>query len=283
MEVFSRMVKRMEGAGLLRGFRVDGRRGRGESVSHLLFADDTILFCDAEVEQVLHIRLLILCFQAVTGLKVNVVKSEMAPIGEVNNVHVLAEILGCRVGALPMNYLGMLLGASHKSPSIWNPILEKVNRKLAAWKKLYLSKGGRLTLLKSTLFGPPTYFLSLFTIPTHVANKIEKLQRDFLWGDSKTHLLGWEKVCMPIANGGLGIRKLTTFNKALLGKWLWRFGIEENRLWRRVVALKFGEEWGGGPLSWEGVLTVVVYGKVSRKAGIFSTKMSSIRLGWGIE
>ena len=50
MEVFSRMVKRMEGASLLSGFRTDGRRGRGESVSHLLFADDTILFCDAEVE-----------------------------------------------------------------------------------------------------------------------------------------------------------------------------------------------------------------------------------------
>ena len=48
---------------------------------------------------------------------------------------------------------------------------------------------------------------------------------------------------LPIAKGGLGIRKLTTFNKALLGKWLWRFGIEENRLWRRVVALKFGEKW----------------------------------------
>ena len=36
------------------------------------------------------------------GLKVNIAKSEMVPIGEVNNVHALAEILGCRVGALPM-------------------------------------------------------------------------------------------------------------------------------------------------------------------------------------
>ena len=63
--------------------------------------------------------------------------------------------------------------------------------------------------------------------------------------DSKTHLVGWDKVCAPIANGGIGIRKLTTFNKALLGKWLWRFGKEENQLWRRVKASKFGEEWGG--------------------------------------
>ena len=58
-------------------------------------------------------------------------KSEMVPIGEVNDLHALAEILGCRVGSLPMSYLGMLLGASHKSPSVWNPILEKIERKLA--------------------------------------------------------------------------------------------------------------------------------------------------------
>ena len=114
----------------------------------------------------------------------------------------------------------MLLGVSHNFPSIWNPILEKIEWKLAGWKKLYFSKGGRLTLLKSTLSSLSTYFLSLFIIPTYVANRIEKLQINFLWGDSKTHLVGWDKVCAPITNGGLGIRKLTNFNKALLGKWL---------------------------------------------------------------
>ena len=131
----------------------------------------------------------------------------MIPIGEVPNVFVLAEILGCRVGSLPMTYLGMPLGASHKSPTVWNPIWEKFKRKLAGWKKMYLSKGGKLTLLKSTLSSLPTYYLSLFTIPTHVANKIERVQRYFLWGDSKTHLVGWDKVCAPLENGGLGVRK----------------------------------------------------------------------------
>ena len=108
-------------------------------------------------------------------------KSEMVPTGEVDDVHALAEILGCKVETLPMSYLNMPLGALHSSPSIWSSILEKIEWKLAEWKKLYLSKGGRLTLLKSTLFSPPTYVLSLFTIPTYVASKSEKLQRDFLW------------------------------------------------------------------------------------------------------
>ena len=75
--------------------------------------------------------MLLLCFQVVIGLKVNVLKSEMVPIGEVSNVHVLAEFLGCQIGSLLMTYLGMPLGASHKSPTVWNPILEKFECKLA--------------------------------------------------------------------------------------------------------------------------------------------------------
>ena len=131
MEVFSKMMKRVEGAGLLRGFRADGRWGGGVCVSHLLFADDMILFCNADEEQILRIRMLLLCFQAVTGLKVNALKSEMVSIREVPNVHVLAKILGCRIGSLPMTYLDMPFGLSHKFLTIWDPILENIERKLA--------------------------------------------------------------------------------------------------------------------------------------------------------
>ena len=61
MEVFSKMMKRAEGAGLFRGFRVDGRWGGGICVSHHLFVDDTILFCDADEEQILYVRMFLLC------------------------------------------------------------------------------------------------------------------------------------------------------------------------------------------------------------------------------
>ena len=65
------------------------------------------------------------------GLKVNVGKSAIVPIGEVNNLDALANILHYRVGNLPMKYLGMPLGTSFKTASIWNPILEKMEKKLS--------------------------------------------------------------------------------------------------------------------------------------------------------
>ena len=123
-----------------------------------------------------------------------------------------------------MIYLGMPLGSLYKTASIWNPILERMEKKLSGWKRLYLSKGGRLTLLKSTLSSLPTYYLSLFTTPKAVAYRLERIQRNFLWGSSvecfKYPLVAWEKVFLPRELGGLGIRKLAPFNQALLGKWL---------------------------------------------------------------
>ena len=107
-------------------------------------------------------------------------KSEIVPVGEIGNIGDLAGILRCRVGSLPMKYLGMPLGTSFKTASIWNPILEKIEKKLSGWKHLYLSKGGRLALLKSTLSSLPTYYLSLFTIPVAVADRLERIQRKFL-------------------------------------------------------------------------------------------------------
>ena len=86
--------------------------------------------------------------------------------------------------------------------------------------------------------------LFIFPIPASVANQIERLQRNFLWGsfgdDPKIHLVKWASVCAPISLGGLGIRKISLFNEALLGKWLWRFGIEKDALWRQVIEMKYG-------------------------------------------
>jgi hypothetical protein len=193
MEVLSWMLRRTEEGGFIRGFQAGRTDGLG--VSHLLYADDTIIFCDANPERLLYIQMVLTCFEAVIGLRVNMLKSEMVPVGEVPDLSRLAALLSCKIGSIPMNYLGMPLGAPHKALSMWDSILEKIERRLAGWKKLYLSKGGRLTLLKSTLSSMPTYFMSLFPIPITVARRIELLQRNFLWdgvGDSHSYHLNLE-------------------------------------------------------------------------------------------
>ena len=149
--------------------------------------------------------MVLIFFEAITGLKVNVSKSEIVPVCEVGNVDALARILCCKVGCLPMSYLGMPLGAHFKDALIWNPILERMEKRLYGWKQLYLSKGGRLTLLKSTLSSIPTYYLSLFTIPQHIADRLERIQRNFLWGSSnkvfRYSLVAWDKVVWPMEIG----------------------------------------------------------------------------------
>ena len=90
-----------------------------------------------------------------------------------------------------------------------------------------MSLCGRITLIQSYLSHIPNYFLFLFKIPTSIALRIEKMQRDFLWLSSregkKDHLVRWDLVCRPKEFGGLGFGKISLRNQALLGKWLWRY------------------------------------------------------------
>ena len=176
MEAVGKMLDKTVHEGCLSGFSVGVSAGRSLMVSHLFFADDTLIFCDANINQMLILRMVLIWFEAVFGLKVNLGKSELVAVGAVHNMDLLVAVLGCKQGSLAMKYLGLPLGAKFKDKSIWNPILEKMERKLASWKKLYLSKEGRVTLIKSTLSNLPTYFLSLFPIPALVANRIARLQ-----------------------------------------------------------------------------------------------------------
>ena len=104
-------------------------------------------------------------FEAFSCLKINLNKSVIIPLGRVDNVEVLASELGCGVGSLPTMYLGLPLGAPHRAMGVWDSIEERFKRRLSSWKRQYISKGGRLTIIRSTLSSLPKYFISLFRMP----------------------------------------------------------------------------------------------------------------------
>ena len=67
---------------------------------------------------------------------------------------------------------------------------------------------------------------------------------------AKTSFSKMKLVCLSKKKGGLGVKCLSTLNKALLCKWNWRFINERGALWNQVIRGKYEEERGGW-CSWE--------------------------------
>ncbi|RVX01772.1 LINE-1 reverse transcriptase-like [Vitis vinifera] len=271
MEVLSVLISRAVEGGFIYGCRIWKGRGQPVNITHLLFADDTIVFCEAKKESLLYLSWILLWFEAASGLKINLEKSMVIPVGEVEGALDMAAEIGCKVGQLPTVYLGLPLGAPNRASSVWDGVEEKMRRKLALWKRHFLSKGGRITLIKSTLANIPLYQMSLFRMPKSVARRLEKLQRNFLWGGAnggnKAHLIKWEVVCTDKKKGGLGLRKLIWLNKALLGKWIWRFARAKEELWKKVLEAKYGkEEFGWRTKKANGVFGVGVWKEILKES-----------------
>jgi hypothetical protein len=98
--------------------RASGGYDGGIDIPHLLFADDIFFFCGANPNHLHLLRCLLLCFEAVSGLKINLPKPALVLVGNVNNVESLARILGCKVSSLPMRCQGLPLGVSFKAKPI---------------------------------------------------------------------------------------------------------------------------------------------------------------------
>ena len=93
----------------------------------------------------------------------------------------------------------------------YNFIVERVINRLAGWKSKFLSFAGRTVLVKSVMSAMPNHVMQGVTLPSHLCEKLDKINRDFLWGYStdgkkKMHLVGWNKIIKPKEQGGLGIQ-----------------------------------------------------------------------------
>ena len=150
---------------VVKGFKV----GRDEvSISHLQFADDTLFLLEAELDNIKNVNCLLKFFTVCSGLK------------------------------WPLKYLGLPLWGNPVSFKFWSPVIEKVSNRLDGWKKGFLSRGGRVTLIQSILASLPIYYMSIFKMPGAIVNIIEKMMRSFLWdvqgGGRNRSLVAWDLV-----------------------------------------------------------------------------------------
>ncbi|KAL4285443.1 hypothetical protein GQ457_16G011680 [Hibiscus cannabinus] len=241
-EALNQMLVKAVNLGLFSGFSI-GRGETGINLSLLQFADDLLIFCGASECQVRNVKRVLRIFELASGLKLNLKKSKILGVNvDEDTLKTWAFAVGCVVDSFPSSYLGLPLGANRNSVVIWEPVVSNFSKKLEGWKSKLLSYGGRLTLIKSILTSLPGYFLSLFRMPASVANRLNMLMSNFMWGGnsdkSRIHWVRWDHLCKPARLGGLGIANLDLLNRALLDKWFCRYGNESASLWRRVIASK---------------------------------------------
>ncbi|KAH9319158.1 hypothetical protein KI387_020927 [Taxus chinensis] len=210
------------------------------SATHSQFADDTLLLSLASVIEARAIMDNLSLYQSASQQTVNFNKSSISFINTPpRSQRKIADIFGCIIVDLPASYLGIPLFQGRQSKNLWNPVIERYQKKLAAWKGALLSQASKLQLVKATLQNLPTYFMSLLKIPSSVREVVEKIQRKFLWSGTedkkRIHLVAWKEVCKPTTHGGLGLRKM---NGALLAKLAWEVA-KGDSCWAHLLRAKY--------------------------------------------
>lgn len=119
------MIKTVYINGWIRGFNVARNGGENLEVTHLQYADDTLLMCKGDKKQLKTLRVILVLFEGISRLHINWRKNFLYPINEVQNLASINVILGGEVVALPTIYLGMPLGAKSLSTEIWSGVIEK--------------------------------------------------------------------------------------------------------------------------------------------------------------
>jgi hypothetical protein len=135
-------------------------------LTHLQFADDTLILGEKSWLNVRTMRAVLLLFEEISGLKVNFNKSMLTGVNISESwLSEAALVMNCRRGTIPFVYLGLPIGGDPRKLCFWKPVVDRIVSRLSLWNNKFLSFGGRLVLLKSVLSSIPVYFLSFFKAP----------------------------------------------------------------------------------------------------------------------
>ncbi|XP_021985761.1 uncharacterized protein LOC110881945 [Helianthus annuus] len=194
-----------------------------QRIINLCFADDLLLFARGEVASVKTIMSSLNRFKDMSGLHPSLAKSTifMCNIDRRTKRRIL-RIVPFQQGEFPIRYLGVPLITTKLSYKDCRVLSDRLESRITNWKNKTLSFAGRLQLILSVLSAMSTYWASVFTLPARTIKELEQKMRGFLWcqgplmkGKAK---VSWNSVCMPKAEGGLGIRRLNDMNISLMTK-----------------------------------------------------------------
>ncbi|XP_027177900.1 uncharacterized protein LOC113777055 [Coffea eugenioides] len=217
----------------------------GPRLSHIFFADDSLIFCKAKEEEAVQLMKVLRQYGEASGQLINTEKSSIFfskndPVGErlkmLERVRVMKELKQSR-------YLGLPLVIGRSKTQVFNFVKEKVVSRISCWKERLLSMAGKEVPLKSVVMALPAYVMSYCKLSKELCRGIRREMAKFWWGskgeESKMHWLGWGKLSEVKQNGGLGFRDLENFNLALLAKQLWRILTRPNLLVSKILKAKY--------------------------------------------
>ncbi|KAL9671418.1 hypothetical protein QQ045_008986 [Rhodiola kirilowii] len=253
--------------GLIKGIKIC--RG-APTITNLMFADDCLLFVKSSKESLSWISDILRWYEAVSGQKINLAKSEVvcsnSVPGEVRQELVMG--LGMKIVDGHSSYLGFPNGFSHKKTALFRNFEKKVIRKIGDSKHKLLSSAGREFLIKSVLQAIPNYAMACFRLPLTLCRRLAGDSLKFWWSNNKNKGIHWiraDEVFKEKVGGGMGFRKLELMNLAMLAKQGWRFLTEPELLVSKLFKAKYfpdsdvlNASLGSRPsFAWRGILEAV--------------------------
>ncbi|KAL1213840.1 putative ribonuclease H protein [Cardamine amara subsp. amara] len=232
MDIFSRLLDARFQDGQI-GYHP---KATNPNVSHLIFADDVMVFYDGEISSLQAIVKLLDYFSTISGLILNINKTELFLAGSTDAFRNLqSSKFGFPLGELPVRYLGLPLLPHTLSRSDCEPLVMRIRSRLHSWHIKHLSYAGRLQLLSSVIQNIIAYWCAAFILPQKCIKDLEKLCRRFLWSGSgetpKQAKVSWSQVCSPKSEGGLGLKDLKLWNRTYGLKLIWQLFSASGSLW----------------------------------------------------
>ncbi|XP_019163544.1 PREDICTED: uncharacterized protein LOC109159890 [Ipomoea nil] len=215
-------------------------------ISHLFFADDSLLFFKATMQEAVNVKECLVSYERMSGQAVNFNKSCILFSRNTNDLSRIA-VAGVFNVAQVNNigrYLGLPMGVGRNKKEVFSYIESKVLQRLNAWNKKVLSRAGKEILLKTVAQALPTYTMSMYLLPSTFCERLERLMNKFWWVSNNNNgggirWLAWNKMCYPKVQGGLGFKGLSKFNLALLAKQGWRLLTQPSSLAARIIKARY--------------------------------------------